>query len=113
MIVKDADSLKEIRLKNYLYPAYYEEKYLKDQVQLQDGTGPADLKQIDFTKSKGIIFMIHGFSDYSCRFTHGAQYFSQQGYDYFCMDQRGHGKSGGQVVYIPSMDEVVNDSLEF
>lgn len=40
---------------------------------------------------KGVIFLVHGFTDYVGRFAHVAQYLSELGYDFHGMDQRGHG----------------------
>lgn len=55
MEVYDSINSKNLKLKSYRYPAYY-----------------------DSTKGefKGVIFFMHGFSDYSARFAHVAQKFS-------------------------------------
>ena len=60
-------------------------------------------------KFKGVLFYVHGFSDYSGRNAYIARIFSAMGYDFFCMDQRGHGQSGGKTVLVPSMKTIQND----
>ena len=42
---------------------------------------------------KGIVFFIHGFTDYAERQAHVGKSFSNLGYDFYIMDSRGHGKS--------------------
>jgi alpha-beta hydrolase superfamily lysophospholipase len=37
-------------------------------------------------KPIGIIFYIHGFTDYSARFAHLGKRFSEIGYDFYSMD---------------------------
>jgi alpha-beta hydrolase superfamily lysophospholipase len=71
MIVKDTENQKELRLKTYRYPAD---------------------KSVPF---KGVILYTHGFSDYIARFAHLAEKLSKHGFDFFGMDQRGHGLSDG------------------
>ena len=39
--------------------------------------------------------------------------FSKLGYDFFMMDSRGHGQSGGKTVHVPSVDAVVDDVAGF
>lgn len=56
---------------------------------------------------------MHGFSDYNARFAHVGKTMSDQGYDYFAMDMRGHGSSGGKTVYIPSIEQVQMEQITF
>ena len=56
---------------------------------------------------------MHGFTDYVGRFAHLGQFFSELGYDFYGMDQRGHGKSEGETAYIHSIDAVVDDTILF
>ena len=53
---------------------------------------------------KGVIFMVHGYMDYAARWAHYAEIYSKLGYDVFIMDSRGHGKSEGQSIYVPSVN---------
>ena len=64
----------ELKIKSYFYPAFHEVKNPK-------------------TKFKGVIFYIHGFTDYTSRYAFVAQVYSKLGYDFFTMDFPGHGKS--------------------
>ena len=70
---------------------------------------PAD-ESVEF---KGVVFFIHGFTDYVARFAHLAEKFSQLGYDFYGMDQRGHGKSGGKTVHIPSISTITDDTIKY
>lgn len=47
------------------------------------------------TKFQGVILYVHGFTDYVGRFAHLGKFFAEKGYDFYGMDQRGHGKSEG------------------
>ena len=60
-----------------------------------------------------MVFFIHGWSDYTGRQAHVAQKFSKLGYEFYAMDQRGHGKSEGHLVEVPSVDEIADDTIEF
>ena len=79
----------EITLQNYCYPASKETEY------------------------KGIIFYVHGFTEYIERQVHFAKEFSDLGFDFYAMDSRGHGKSGGQDMLVVSVEEVADDHLMF
>ena len=58
------------------------------------------------TEFKGVIFYVHGFGEYVGRFAHVAQCWSEMGYDFFAMDQRGHGKSDGKTVLIQNVNAI-------
>jgi alpha-beta hydrolase superfamily lysophospholipase len=60
---------------------------------------------------RGVVFYIHGFTDYIGRFAHVGQEFSKLGYDFYAMDQRGHGKSEGKLAYVPSIDQITDDTI--
>lgn len=57
----------------------------------------------------GIVFFVHGYTDYSGRYAHVAQMFANRGYDFYALDQRGHGKSEGRQMYFESMDQLGDD----
>lgn len=96
--VRDVDDPSiEYSLKSYRYPPFYDEK--------DDQAYEEKLKN----EFKGVLFYIHGFGEYVGRFAHVAQIYSQLGYDCFAMDQRGHGKSEGELVLIQSVDAIAND----
>ena len=62
---------------------------------------------------KGVVFYIHGFSEYCKRQAHFAKEFSQLGFDFYCMDSRGHGESEGQHMFIHSIDQCADDHFDF
>mmetsp|Transcript_36784 Transcript_36784/g.56326 ORF Transcript_36784/g.56326 Transcript_36784/m.56326 type:complete len:134 (+) Transcript_36784:164-565(+) len=93
MTVPDLDNPEEqIRLMSYRYPAYHPETD---------------------KPPKGILFYVHGFTDYAGRFAHLGKHFSEEGYDFFAMDSRGHGKSEGHPGYVESVDRAAREQLLF
>lgn len=78
MIVTDTQNNQNLKLKNYRYPPYAD-----------------DQQENDERPRRGIVFYVHGFSDYNGRFAHLGKKLSDMGYDVYAMDQRGHGKSEG------------------
>jgi alpha-beta hydrolase superfamily lysophospholipase len=90
--VTDRKSGEILNLKTFLYPAYFDAK--EQEGGLNDGPkNPLDMDEA--RDLKGIVFFVHGFTDYSGRMAHVGQRFSELGYDFYSMDQRGHGKSDG------------------
>ena len=103
MIVKDYDDkVTEYRLKSYRYPPFHD---LKEDCQDYD-------HKMD-TEFKGVVFYVHGFGEYVGRFAHVAKQWSEMGYDFFAMDQRGHGKSEGKTVLIQNVNAISQDTLKF
>ncbi len=47
--------------------------------------------------SKGLIFFLHGNAGNVEEWQSSATFYNQQGYDYFVLDYRGFGKSGGKI----------------
>ena len=50
----------------------------------------------DTKKSKGTICIIHGLGEHQGRYAHVAQFYSNNGFQVYSYDQRGHGKSEGK-----------------
>jgi len=84
----------DVYIRNYCYPAYHDQE---DQTQVR----------------KGVVFFVHGFSDYMGRFAHIGKKLSDLGYDVYGTDHRGHGSSGGHVAYLPSIDLISEDQFAF
>lgn len=61
--------------------------------------------------AKGNVVIIHGFKDYSERYLDFATELSNNGYQVFAYDQRGHARSDGDRVYFPDFDIVTHDLL--
>lgn len=61
------------------------------------------------TQYRGVLLFIHGFGDYAARQAHVGQEFSKMGYDFWIMDCRGMGSSGGQSMFVPSLEIMVDD----
>jgi alpha-beta hydrolase superfamily lysophospholipase len=78
-------------------------------LQIQNYRYPAD-KEIEF---KGAIFFVHGFVDYSETYAHYGEIYSKLGYDFYAMDVRGHGKSEGQRLFCPNVDQNTQDIMNW
>jgi len=61
------------------------------------------------TKPKALINLVHGFGEYSERYSHWAELFVKNGYAVHAIDYRGHGKSDGKRGYIHSFDDYLSD----
>ncbi len=62
---------------------------------------------------KGIIIGVHGFAEHSGRYRHVGEFFVKNGYSFYMMDLRGHGKSGGHRAYVNNFDEFISDEDKF
>jgi len=60
-------------------------------------------------KPKALINLVHGFGEYSERYSHWAELFVNKGYAVHAIDYRGHGKSDGRRGYIHSFDDYLSD----
>lgn len=57
----------------------------------------------------GVLLLVHGFGDYAARWALVGQDYSKLGYDIWVMDCRGMGSSGGQSMFVPSVEIMVDD----
>lgn len=64
-------------------------------------------------KRKGIVIYTHGYAEYSGKYGFLAKVFSDAGYDFFGMDQRGFGYSEGQRGFFESYDIHFLDIIEY
>ncbi|TNV76998.1 hypothetical protein FGO68_gene15358 [Halteria grandinella] len=62
-------------------------------------------------RRKGIVYFVHGYSEYVGRYGYLAKYFSEAGYDFVGIDQRGFGYSQGIRGYIESEEIHIQDIL--
>ena len=62
---------------------------------------------------KAQVFLIHGFSEHSGRYSQWAKKFVNHNIGVFAMDLRGHGKSDGQRGHTPSFGHMLNDVERF
>lgn len=60
-------------------------------------------------KTKGNIVIVHGYKDYAERYLDFANELSNNGYQVFAYDQRGHGRSDGERAYFPDFETVADD----
>jgi alpha-beta hydrolase superfamily lysophospholipase len=82
-----------------------------------EGTFPsADKKVVLFeqswrprAKARGVIVIVHGLKDHSSRYDAFAIDAVRRGYAVDAFDLRGHGRSGGERVWIDAFDEYLDD----
>lgn len=60
-------------------------------------------------KARGVVVLSHGLGEHARRYDHVAQRFGESGLAVYALDHRGHGRSGGQRVYLRDMSEYVGD----
>lgn len=58
---------------------------------------------------KALICVVHGMGEHGGRYNHLVDYFVPKGYGVFALDQRGHGKSGGQRGHMPGLESLMSD----
>ncbi len=62
---------------------------------------------------KAKIVLVHGLGEYAGRYAHVAASLNQKGFAVYAYDHLGHGKSDGARAYIPSMDILRDDLVQF
>ncbi len=62
---------------------------------------------------KANIVLVHGLGEYAGRYAHVAAALNQQGLAVYAYDHLGHGKSDGAQAYIPSMEILRDDLVQF
>ncbi|MGI8462156.1 MAG: lysophospholipase [Solirubrobacterales bacterium] len=55
------------------------------------------------------MVLAHGASEHSSRYEHVGEAFVERGYSLWALDHRGHGRSGGDRVYIEDFDFLIED----
>lgn len=58
---------------------------------------------------RGSVIFVHGWGDYTGRWTHVARWFAAQGFAFFGADQRGHGQSPGRRGHIDRFSQYLMD----
>jgi alpha-beta hydrolase superfamily lysophospholipase len=63
--------------------------------------------------AKAVLLIAHGYAEHSGRYGNVVDYFVPRGYAIWALDHRGHGRSGGERVYIETFDDYVKDLRTF
>ncbi|AEI47607.1 alpha/beta hydrolase [Runella slithyformis] len=58
---------------------------------------------------KAVIAFIHGFGEHSGRYAHVANFFNKNGYSFYSLDNRGHGRSEGKRGHAPGYTSYLDD----
>lgn len=59
--------------------------------------------------TQAIIFLIHGLGEHSSRYQHVAEFLTSHGIAVYSMDNRGHGKSGGERGHVNNFEDFMKD----
>jgi len=65
------------------------------------------------TDPKAILLVVHGWAEYSGRYTNLVNYFVPEGYAICAFDLRGHGKSEGRRGYVERFSDYLDDLKTF
>jgi acylglycerol lipase len=63
----------------------------------------------DAVQIKAVVCLVHGIGEHGMRYAHVAEAFGKEGYAFFTMDLRGHGRSDGPRGHIPSIEALLQD----
>lgn len=63
----------------------------------------------DVVSPRAIICLVHGLGEHTSRYVHVAEAFSKEGFILFGADLRGHGRSGGPLGHISSIEDFMQD----
>jgi alpha-beta hydrolase superfamily lysophospholipase len=61
------------------------------------------------TEPRGVVVLSHGFGEHARRYDHVAQRFGESGLVVYALDHRGHGRSGGNRVFVRDISEYTGD----
>lgn len=64
-------------------------------------------------KPRGVVVIAHGFNSHSGQYVRAAEQFVAAGLAVHALDQRGHGRSGGERFHVDSFADYVNDLATF
>jgi len=65
--------------------------------------------QADGVAHRWTFVIVHGLGEHGGRYQHVAEWFAPRGATVYAMDQRGHGRSGGQRGHAPSLRSLLDD----
>jgi acylglycerol lipase len=82
---------------------------LEDSFLSHDGTRLFERRWLPEADVRGVVAMVHGFTEHSGRYATLAAELNQRGYAVFALDLRGHGRSEGPRCFVRSFDEYLAD----
>ena len=85
-------------------------KHVETNWKTQDGLDIfAQSWEPDAAQVKAVVCLVHGVGEHSARYAHVAEAFGKEGYAFFAMDLRGHGRSGGARGHVSSSEDFLRD----
>lgn len=58
---------------------------------------------------RGVVVLSHGYAEHARRYDHVAERFGQAGLATYALDHRGHGRSGGERVWLKQLSDYTDD----
>jgi acylglycerol lipase len=79
------------------------------EVETDDGLSLQVQKWNEVNNPARTLIIIHGLGEHQDRYKHVAEHFAEDGFQVYSYDQRGHGKSGGQLGHSPGIKSNLRD----
>jgi len=79
------------------------------EVETDDGLSLQVQKWNEVNSPTRTLIIIHGLGEHQDRYKHVAEHFVKDGFQVYSYDQRGHGKSGGQLGHSPGIKSNLRD----
>ena len=80
-----------------------------EQLQTKDGLKLHTIRWLPEGDIRAIIVLVHGIGEHTGRYTHVAEWLTDQGYAVYALDHRGHGRSEGNRVDFDRFTQLVDD----
>jgi len=87
--------------------------HYEDQLPTQNGSTLFNQYWVPRQAATATVAVVHGFTEHGGRYAALAEALTSRGYSVHALDLRGHGRSGGQRVFIHRFDEYLDDVAWF
>jgi len=87
--------------------------YLSSQIRSLDGMQLTTSEWTPKSKPDALICLVHGLGEHSHRYSHWADFFTQENMAFFSFDLRGHGRSQGKRGEVSNYNDLMDDISVF